>query len=134
MARKRRRRRLKLLLDDGTTMQPGCALRIDGDRLLIDAGVHLDRDARLTLFPLPDDPRVALLDMEARVELCHEDVLVSADAEYRFLAVLDLTLDDAQRRALGELVDQGDIQLTRFRRPVMRTHDDDLLSTAIGLR
>ncbi len=71
--------------------------------------------------------------MAARVDETYEDVLVPADAEFRFLAVLELELSPHQRALLTELVQQGDVTPSRFRRkPWVPTHDDGLLVAALA--
>ena len=133
MATPRRRRRLKLMLDDGQAMRAACALRMDGERILVDSGVSLAPGQALNLYPLPDDPTVALLDMDAAVVEIYEDVLVPADAEFRFLSVLKLDMDARQRELLVDLVQQGDVTPSRFRRkPWSPTHDDGVLVAALA--
>ncbi|MGM0576424.1 MAG: hypothetical protein ACQEXJ_11900 [Myxococcota bacterium] len=127
-----RRRRLRILVDDGESLNLGRALRMERDRLLIDVGVQYHAGSPVTLYPLTAT-ETRMLDLSARVVDVREDVLVPADAEYRYLVVLEVCLDVEQRAALERYVDAARAPLLgRIRRRSAMTHDPAMLQEAVA--
>lgn len=135
MARIKERDRIKLLIDAGGDMNEGWALRLEGDRLLIDSGVMFTRGQRVVVYPMSEENDVDVLEFKATVEDCCEDIMVPADAAFRFLVTLETFMPDFEREALGRAISGRDAlsPKARSRRRNLHTHDKETLDLAFNV-
>ncbi|MEZ4269642.1 MAG: hypothetical protein R3F39_25055 [Myxococcota bacterium] len=131
-----RRRHLELLLRQDDALNAGWLLRVEGPRLLVDSGIAYPAGTMLTVFPYAPVQHAVLERFEARVVASREDVMVAADAPFRFLVLLDAELSVEARVALLDSVPAAKTAPARAgwpfaRRKPLMTHDQDVLAAAL---
>ena len=131
MARQSARRRLELLIEVGEEVHRGWALRLTGSFLLIDVGVELPRETQLVVHALPPGDRVIVEPFEATVVGVCQDVLVPADAEHRFLVLLEPNMSRVAVDALAAALPPDAPAPRLWSRRPPPTHDMELLDAAL---
>lgn len=126
-------KRLKVLIQDGADLHNGRVLRLAGPTLLLDAGVDFPRDTELRIHTYPTGRCSVGELIRGHVVSSAQDVMVPADAEHRYLIVLELCLAAEARHALEKATPTE--PLTRRvwpRRRTTPTHDLGVVEAVMG--
>jgi len=122
------RTRLKLVIDDGTRMKMGWALRYHAQRLLIDCDNALAMGETVTLTPLCDNPSLDMREFQAVVVHHYED-RAPGRPEQRHMASLIVDAGPQLHAQLRDEIDRGCLASLR-RGPRDQTHGPEILNTA----
>lgn len=122
------RTRLQLVVDNGTQMKLGWALRYHAQRLLIDSDVAMVPGETVTVTPLCDDDTLDMREIQAVVmhQYCDE---TPNRPELRYMTSLLVDAGPQLHAALREAIDRSCLASLR-RGPRDQTHGPDVLNTA----